>query len=153
MRLESSGNMAKVVTGLVLIVASRMLIAPATADDQTVGIRASLRPTIQNTTRTDYLLDNGGGYLALYPSAGYRGLVDPKYRAQSLEDLKSRVSGLPKGARIFWSPYNLDSLGKPFLFKQGQFDEFQAFCRAHAVELKVGDVETTPSLVARLKEI
>ena len=131
-------------------VTSAVVIQRATAGFQAARIQTSPRADLR-TAREDYLLDNGGGDFALYPGAGYRGLIESKYEARSFEDLKSKVSRLPKGARIWWSPYNLDAFGKPFLFKQGQFDEFMTFCVGRSIELKVGDAETTKSLLLRLQ--
>lgn len=101
-----------------------------------------------------YKLENSSGDFYLYSGFGYRGFVSDEAHVTSLQDLKDRVAKFPRGAFLGWGVYNLDSAGKPLLFEDGQFEEFQAFCWAHGIVLNV-DVraaQTTDTLIARLKE-
>ena len=83
----------------------------------------------------DYFLDDSPSVIALYPGAGYRSYVAPKYDVPSLEELERRVSQLPQGTKLLWTPSRRDHSGKPILFSNGQYDRFAKFCRHHKIEL------------------
>ncbi len=91
----------------------------------------------------NYFLDDSVSGFALYPGSGYRSYVDPQFMIASLIDLEARLSKLPSGAQLYWNPYRKDPSGKPLLFKEGQFDEFQKFCVRHGIDLNV--INETPS--------
>jgi len=113
---------------------------------------------VQLQTEMYYQLHECGGFsvCAIYrvPFHGFieKGLISNEERVRSLLALETKVGALPKGAHILWNPYNLDSSGKPFLFREGQFDGFAAFCAANSVKLEISEIESTASLLSRLKQ-
>jgi hypothetical protein len=121
--------MARVDSKIFLLVAVVMAVVAAS--------HAASAQKKQQTHAIDYILDNSLGTIALYPGLGYRSYVDPKDIVPSLEDLERRVSNLPPGARLYWTPYKRDPSGEPILFSKGQYDRFARFCRDHKIELIV----------------
>jgi hypothetical protein len=121
--------MARVDTKIFLLVTAVMAVVGAS--------HAASAETKQQAHAIDYMLDDSLGTIALYPGLGYRSYVDPKDKVPSLEDLERRVSQLPPGARLCWTPYKRDPSGEPILFSKGQYNRFARFCRDHKVELIV----------------
>jgi hypothetical protein len=64
--------------------------------------------TAQQAQAIDYMLDDALGKIALYPAPGYRSYLPSKYMVPSLEELEGRVSQLPPGTRLHWTPYKRD---------------------------------------------
>jgi hypothetical protein len=121
--------MARLDSNRFLLVAAMMAVVAASH-------AASAEKTPQ-AHAIDYMLDDALGKIAIYPGLAYRSLVDPKDIVPSLEDLERRVSQLPPGTRLHWTPYKRDPSGKPILFSNGQYDRFAKFCRDHKIELIV----------------
>jgi hypothetical protein len=109
-----------------------------------LGKAHALPPTELSKRTTDYFLDDSVSGFALYPGPGYRSYVDARFMIKSLNDLEDRLSKLPMGTRLSWSPYRTDSSGAPVLFKEGQFAEFRKFCVEHGIKLNV--ITVTQSL-------
>ena len=121
--------MARVASKIFVLVAVVMAVVAA-------GHIASAQKK-QQAHAIDYVLDDSVGTIALYPGLAYRSYVDPKDVVLSLEDLERRVSQLPRGARLNWTPYKRDPSGKPILFSEGQYNRFARFCRDRKIELIV----------------
>jgi hypothetical protein len=93
---------------------------------------------------TDYRLDEGiGGAalhgLALYPGAGYRSFVEAKFIVSSLADLESRITQLPRGTTLHWSPlWEREEIGiDPFLFAKGRYEQFRQFCNDRGIKILI----------------
>lgn len=110
-------------------------------DRQTPPVQTIAEITLEHPL--NYRLDDAAGTIALYPGVGYRGLVDPKDIMRSLEALERRVESLPRGARLHYVPFKRDQAGRPFLFAEGQFAEFEKFCRGRDVMLLIPPMSTT----------
>ena len=87
----------------------------------------------------DYVLDQTQSELALYPGPGYRSFVRDTDMVRSFEDLKRRVSRLPKGTSLHWKPYRREPSGTPILFGKGQFEEFERLCKKRGIQLVVAE--------------
>lgn len=118
-----------------------------TTDEARTKMIQGWRKFLQSTSAPDlcaspqadeYLLDGGPGTIALYQADGYYlSYVPPHFEVQSLEELERRVGQLPPGTKLDWAPYWRDSSGKPILFSDGQYDNFEKFCRDHKIELRI----------------
>jgi len=113
-----------------------LLIATATLVMATHEIKAA---DAQQRPTSDYMLDDGISGFALYSGNGYRSWVEEKDKIASFEDLEQRVSRLPQGTKLYWTPYRRDGSGRPILFSEGSYERFARLCRERGIDLVLPD--------------